>query len=113
MDRHLKAALADRARAAPMPVLLFADVDELPSRATVELLKACDFVDEGAGGRGQTLHLGMREYVYSYGWEVGGEAASWRASATVWKDGGKGEGEYYRHGKQTERVLVDSGWHCS
>lgn len=111
MDALLKSALADQPQGRPAPVLVFADVDELPRRATVDLLKACDFGEEGRAG--ETLHLGMREYVYSYGWEVGGEAASWRASATRWNQAGRGEGEFYRHGKQTERVLVDSGWHCS
>ncbi len=111
MDRLLKKALNEQPRGAPAPVMVFADVDELPRRETVELLKSCDFGREGEAG--ETIHLGMREYVYSYGWEVGGETASWRASATVWKGRGLGEGEFYRHGKQTERVLVDSGWHCS
>ncbi|GAA5920245.1 hypothetical protein JCM5296_001819, partial [Sporobolomyces johnsonii] len=87
------------------PIMLFSDVDEIPSRKTVELLKACDF--------GSPLHLGLRSFVYSFEWEEGGEASSWRPTAVQWPLRGQGEDEFYRHGKVTERVLADSGWHCS
>lgn len=94
---------------APPPVMLFSDMDEIPSRETVALLKACDF--------GTSLHLGMREYVYSFAWVVGGDemgVGSWRASAVQWTARGDTSiGEYYRHSKVTERILGDSGWHCS
>ncbi|KAK4696782.1 hypothetical protein P7C70_g8316, partial [Phenoliferia sp. Uapishka_3] len=90
----------------PSPLMLFTDIDEIPSRSTVELLKSCDF--------GPKIHLGMKEFVYSFGWRVGGEGVgSWRGSAVVWEERGRGEGEYYRHGKTGERVLEGSGWHCS
>ncbi|GJN88595.1 hypothetical protein Rhopal_001561-T1 [Rhodotorula paludigena] len=89
----------------PAPVLLFSDVDEIPSRKTVELLQACDF--------GSPLHLGMKSYLYSFEWEEGGETSSWRPTAVEWPLRGKGADEFYRHGKVTERVLANSGWHCS
>ncbi|GAA5848503.1 hypothetical protein JCM8547_004533 [Rhodosporidiobolus lusitaniae] len=89
----------------PAPVMLFSDVDELPSRQTVRLLKACEAP--------LPLHLGMRSYLYSFEWQEGGETSSWRASAVRWMDRGRGSEEFYRHGKVTNRVLADSGWHCS
>lgn len=96
---------------APAPMMLFSDVDEIPSAATVALLGACDF--------GAPLHLGLREYVYSFEWPVANAAEddrlslSWRASARVWPERGEGAGEFYGHGKVSERVLADAGWHCS
>ncbi|GAA5957584.1 hypothetical protein JCM3765_001445 [Sporobolomyces pararoseus] len=87
------------------PVMVFSDLDEIPSRKTVSLLKNCDFQSP--------LHLGMRSYLYSFEWEEGGERESWRPQAWVWSQRGNGPQEYYRHGKVTERILVDSGWHCS
>ncbi|KAK4332888.1 Glycosyltransferase family 17 protein [Rhodotorula toruloides] len=89
----------------PSPVMLFSDVDELISRRTVSLLKACAF--------GPPLHLGLRSFVYSFEFEEGGEVSSWRPSAVEWPLRGEGEDEFYRHGKVTERILPNSGWHCS
>ncbi|GAA5968153.1 hypothetical protein JCM11641_003750 [Rhodosporidiobolus odoratus] len=89
----------------PAPVMLFSDVDELPSRETVGLLKTCEFPEP--------LHLGMQSYLYSFEWKEGGETSSWRASATRWMGRGQGHEDYYRHGKVTDRILADSGWHCS
>ncbi|BGP37911.1 hypothetical protein JCM10450v2_001847 [Rhodotorula kratochvilovae] len=91
--------------AVPAPVMIFSDVDELPSRKTAALLRACDF--------GSPLHLGMRSFLYSFEWEEGGETSSWRPTAVEWPLRGKGDDEFYRHGKVTERVLANSGWHCS
>ncbi|GAA6051828.1 hypothetical protein JCM3770_005486 [Rhodotorula araucariae] len=91
--------------ATPAPVMIFSDVDELPSRKTAQLLQACDF--------GSPLHLGMKSYLYSFEWEEGGETSSWRPTAVEWPLRGKGDDEFYRHGKVTERVLANSGWHCS
>ncbi|GAA6012494.1 hypothetical protein JCM11491_004350 [Sporobolomyces phaffii] len=87
------------------PVMVFSDLDEVPSFETVQLLKTCAFESP--------LHLGMRSFLYSFEWEEGGEAASWRPQAWIWEQRGNGFEEYYRHGKVTDRVLVDSGWHCS
>lgn len=103
MSALLQSELAERQ--GPTPVMLFSDVDEIPSRRTAALLQACDFQ--------APLHLGMKSFLYSFEWEEGGDAASWRAKAVQWHDGGHGEGEFYYHGKVTERVLADSGWHCS
>lgn len=91
-----------------VPVMLFSDVDETVSRRTASLLQACEF--------GAPLHLGLRDYLYSFEFEAGGTegaASSWRAMAVEWKERGRGSEEFFRHGKVTERVLVESGWHCS
>lgn len=90
------------------PVMLFSDVDEIVSRRTAGLLQACEF--------GAPMHLGLRDYLYSFEFEAGGTegaASSWRAMAVQWNEWGRGSEEFFRHGKVTERILVDSGWHCS
>ncbi|SCV69142.1 BQ2448_2162 [Microbotryum intermedium] len=90
------------------PVLLFSDVDELVSRPTAKLLQSCRFPFP--------IHLGLMDYLYSFEFESGGimkGVSSWRAHATHWPDRGEGASEYYRHGKVSEKVLADSGWHCS
>ncbi|KAK4058735.1 hypothetical protein OIO90_000179 [Microbotryomycetes sp. JL221] len=92
----------------PNPILIFSDVDELISRKTARLLSLCDFKPP--------LHLGLRDYLYSFEFDASGSkqgVSSWRASANVWPMKGRGQDEFYRHGKQTERVLANSGWHCS
>lgn len=89
----------------PPPIMVFSDLDEIPRRTTVELLKKCEFP--------VPMHLGMRSFLYSFEWEEGGEAESWRPQAWIWNQRGNGPEEFYRHGKATDRILVDSGWHCS
>ncbi|KWU46420.1 glycosyltransferase family 17 protein [Rhodotorula sp. JG-1b] len=71
----------------PPPVMLFSDVDEIPSRRTAQLLKACDFE--------APMHLGLRSYLYSFEFEEGGETASWRAKAVQWPERGNGADEFY------------------
>jgi beta-1,4-mannosyl-glycoprotein beta-1,4-N-acetylglucosaminyltransferase len=68
--------------------MVFSDLDEIPSRKTVELLKECEFESP--------MHLGMRSFLYSFEWEEGGEAESWRPQAWVWEERGNGFEEYYR-----------------
>lgn len=96
-------------------VVLMSDIDEIPSQHTVELLKACDF--------GTSIHLQLRNFLYrlvffftilihiitkqhSFEWYLG--LSSWRASANLWNSD-----SFYRHSKSGERILADSGWHCS
>ncbi|KAL0072685.1 hypothetical protein AAF712_000448 [Marasmius tenuissimus] len=82
------------------PLVIMSDVDEIPSAHTIRLLKYCDF--------GRSIHLQLRNYVYSFEWYLGLD--SWRASVHSWKPG-----SFYRHIKSpdTEDCLADSGWHCS
>jgi beta-1,4-mannosyl-glycoprotein beta-1,4-N-acetylglucosaminyltransferase len=79
-------------------MVLMSDLDEVPTRHTVDLLKNCDF--------GSSIHLQLRDYLYSFEWCLG--LTSWRASAQIWN-----HDSYYRHSKSTERILADAGWHCS
>ncbi|PBK91709.1 glycosyltransferase family 17 protein [Armillaria gallica] len=80
------------------PLVVMSDVDEIPSGHTLRLLKACDF--------GTTIHLQLRNYVYSFEWFLGFN--SWRASVNLWMPS-----SYYSHRKSGDVMLADSGWHCS
>jgi beta-1,4-mannosyl-glycoprotein beta-1,4-N-acetylglucosaminyltransferase len=79
-------------------LVIMSDLDEIPARHTVELLKNCDF--------GTSVHLQLKDYLYSFEWYIG--LTSWRASAQIWN-----RDSYYRHSKSGERMLADAGWHCS
>jgi len=79
-------------------LVIMSDVDELPAAHTIELLRTCDF--------GQSIHLQLRNYVYSFEWLVG--FTSWRASVHLW-----GKDTFYRHGQSSDTMLADAGWHCS
>ncbi|TCD66999.1 hypothetical protein EIP91_000679 [Steccherinum ochraceum] len=80
-------------------LVIMSDMDEIPSKPTIALLKECDF--------GQSIHLQLRNYLYSFEWYLG--LTSWRASVQLWDP----ENSFYRHSKSGERILADSGWHCS
>ncbi|KAF9075608.1 glycosyltransferase family 17 protein [Rhodocollybia butyracea] len=79
-------------------LVIMSDLDEIPFAHSIMLLKGCDF--------GQSIHLQMRNYIYSFEWMLG--LNSWRASVQLWNPL-----SYYRHSKSSENVLADSGWHCS
>ncbi|KAJ7129022.1 glycosyltransferase family 17 protein [Mycena crocata] len=79
-------------------IVIMSDIDEIPAAHTVELLRTCDF--------GQSIHLQLRNYLYSFEWLVG--LTSWRASVHVW-----GPDSFYRHSQSGDTVLSDAGWHCS
>ncbi|KAF7315182.1 Glycosyltransferase family 17 protein [Mycena indigotica] len=79
----------------PEPLVIMADVDEIPAAHTIKLLRMCDF--------GKSIHLQLRNYVYSFEWFVG-----LRASVHQWA-----QDTYYRHGQSGDTVLADAGWHCS
>jgi len=81
------------------PLVIMADVDEIPSEHTLRLLKQCDF--------GRSVHLQLRNYIYSFEWFIG--MGSWRASVHEWQQ----RTSFYRHSKSGEVALADSGWHCS
>ncbi|PWN49693.1 glycosyl transferase [Violaceomyces palustris] len=81
------------------PLVLMSDVDEIPARHTLALLKACESP--------LPLHLQLRNYVYSY--EFVTDFRSWRAQVHEWVKGST----WYHHGKSSDKILSDSGWHCS
>jgi len=79
-------------------LVIMSDVDEIPSSHTISLLSACDF--------GQSTHLQLRNFLYSFEWYIG--LSSWRASVHKWSSS-----SYYRHSQSGDEILSDSGWHCS
>ncbi|KAK7057513.1 glycosyltransferase family 17 protein [Favolaschia claudopus] len=104
-ENHHRVEMTDMLRSyiAQLPpnmqtLVVMSDIDELPAAHTVKLLRTCDF--------GQSIHLQLRNYLYSFEWLVG--LTSWRASMHVW-----GMDTYYRHGQSSDTVLSDAGWHCS
>ncbi|KAK4346255.1 hypothetical protein RND71_032594 [Anisodus tanguticus] len=81
-------------------LLIMSDVDEIPSRHTINLLRWCDDIPP-------ILHLHLRNYLYSFEFEV--KHRSWRASVHRYQSGKT----RYVHYRQTDYLLADSGWHCS
>jgi beta-1,4-mannosyl-glycoprotein beta-1,4-N-acetylglucosaminyltransferase len=81
----------------PPPLVIFADVDELPSSHTLHLLQTCTSPSP--------IHLQLRNYLYSFEWPFG--SSSWRAQVHEWKNS-----SIYRHSKASDVILADSGWHC-
>ncbi|KAG0352320.1 glycosyl transferase [Gamsiella multidivaricata] len=82
-------------------LVTFSDVDEIISRHTIELLKACEGVP-------QSLHLQTRNYLYSYEFPLGDEGM-WRTSIHKWVP----DISYYTHQQTSKFLLTDAGWHCS
>ncbi|KAK6505256.1 hypothetical protein TWF481_007170 [Arthrobotrys musiformis] len=82
-------------------LIIISDVDEIPNRDTVELLKACE-------GYPQYLHLEMRSYMYSF--EFPAPRSQWRAMAG--QIGADGDLEY-DHRRMGDVLLANSGVHCS
>ncbi|TYK15651.1 hypothetical protein E5676_scaffold35G001480 [Cucumis melo var. makuwa] len=81
-------------------LLIMSDVDEIPSRHTINLLRWCDDIPE-------VLHLQLKNYLYSFEFHV--DDNSWRASVHRYKSGKT----RYVHYRQSDDLLADSGWHCS
>lgn len=81
-------------------LLIMSDVDEIPSRHTINLLRWCD-------GIPPILHLRLRNYLYSFEFLV--DNNSWRASIHVYEAGKT----RYAHYRQSDEILADAGWHCS
>jgi beta-1,4-mannosyl-glycoprotein beta-1,4-N-acetylglucosaminyltransferase len=79
------------------PLVVFSDIDEIPSSHTLHLLRKCSFPSP--------IHLQLRNYLYSFEWPI--SANSWRAQVHEW-DGGS----HYRHSQASDNILADSGWHC-
>lgn len=81
-------------------LLLMSDVDEIPSRHTINLLRWCDEVPK-------ILHLRLKNYLYSFEFPV--DNKSWRASVHRYETGKT----RYAHYRQSDEILADAGWHCS
>ncbi|KAJ3029188.1 UNVERIFIED_CONTAM: hypothetical protein HDU68_012775 [Siphonaria sp. JEL0065] len=81
--------------------VIMADVDEIPSREAISLVKSCDGVPE-------KLHLRMRNYLYSYDFQQ--DAEHWRAKVVTVDNPAL---LIYTHKKDSDFILSDAGWHCS
>ncbi|AAD31053.1 Contains similarity to gi/4417304 F15O11.7 putative beta-1,4-mannosyl-glycoprotein beta-1,4-N-acetylglucosaminyltransferase from Arabidopsis thaliana BAC gb/AC006446 [Arabidopsis thaliana] len=81
-------------------LLLMSDVDEIPSRHTINLLRWCDEIPK-------ILHLRLKNYLYSFEFLV--DNKSWRASIHRYETGKT----RYAHYRQSDEILADAGWHCS
>ncbi|KAE8661525.1 hypothetical protein F3Y22_tig00113725pilonHSYRG00786 [Hibiscus syriacus] len=81
-------------------LLKMSDVDEIPSRHTINLLRWCDDIP-------QVLHLRLKNYLYSFEFPV--DNNSWRASVHIYRMGKT----RYVHYRQSDEILADAGWHCS
>lgn len=81
-------------------LLITADVDEIPSAHTINLLQNCD-------GYPPIMHLQLRNYLYSFEFLV--DNNSWRSNVEIfYKNSTK-----YEHIRKTDYLLADAGWHCS
>jgi beta-1,4-mannosyl-glycoprotein beta-1,4-N-acetylglucosaminyltransferase len=81
-------------------LVIMADVDEIPSAHTIRLLQSCD-------GFPSIMHLQLRNYLYSYDFHV--DFNSWRSAVYVFDS----KVTKYQHGRVTDKILADAGWHCS
>ncbi|XP_010528099.1 PREDICTED: uncharacterized protein LOC104805282 [Tarenaya hassleriana] len=81
-------------------LLIMSDVDEIPSRHTINLLRWCDDIP-------QILHLRLKNYLYSFEFLV--DNKSWRASVHRYQTGQT----RYAHYRQSDDILAEAGWHCS
>ena len=109
MSAHLQEYVQSSLPPSTTPLVIMSDVDEIPSRHSIALLAACDF--------GKSIHLRMRNYLYSFEWLLGLDA-SWRASVHAYPPSSRSEPEQgeeirYRHSVSSDAALSDAGWHCS
>jgi len=81
-------------------LLIMSDVDEIPSRHTINLLRWCDDIPS-------VLHLRLKNYLYSFEFLV--DNNSWRASVHRYQTGTT----QYAHYRHADDILADAGWHCS
>ncbi|KAJ0436136.1 putative beta-1,4-mannosyl-glycoprotein 4-beta-N-acetylglucosaminyltransferase [Helianthus annuus] len=81
-------------------LLIMSDVDEIPSRHTINLLRWCDDIPPA-------LHLRLKNYLYSFEFLL--DNNSWRASVHRYRSGKT----TYAHFRQSDVILADAGWHCS
>jgi beta-1,4-mannosyl-glycoprotein beta-1,4-N-acetylglucosaminyltransferase len=106
MTTHLNNYISIHLPARTTPLVIMSDIDELPSRHTISLLRTCAF--------GTSLHLLLRNFLYSFEWYLGHLSTSWRASVQEFRRMERGGGgTTYRHSKVSDVALADAGWHCS
>ncbi|KAL6128355.1 hypothetical protein ACLB2K_071710 [Fragaria x ananassa] len=98
--RALDFLLQEEAGISDDDLLIMSDVDEIPSRHTINILRWCDDIP-------QVLHLRLKNYLYSFEFLV--DNKSWRASVHRYQE----NVTKYAHFRQTDDILADAGWHCS
>lgn len=76
--------------------IICSDVDEIPSKQTIQLIKQCD-------GFPDNLHLELKTYFYSFEFFFSSDD-SWRAHISKY-DSSFG----YKHGRLSDDLLADSG----
>eukprot|EP01112_Ceratiomyxa_fruticulosa_P008329 TRINITY_DN2156_c0_g2_i1.p1 TRINITY_DN2156_c0_g2~~TRINITY_DN2156_c0_g2_i1.p1 ORF type:complete len:393 (+),score=49.16 TRINITY_DN2156_c0_g2_i1:93-1181(+) len=81
-------------------LVLVSDVDELYRAETIRMLTDC----QGPA----KIHIQMRNFQYSFEFERG----KMNRPAVITYDPSR-NGNYLSHGKLTETILADGGWHCS
>ncbi|KAL2519607.1 beta-1 [Abeliophyllum distichum] len=77
-------------------LLIMSDVDEIPSRHTINLLRWCNRIPP-------ILHLRLKNYLYSFEFPV--DNNSWRASVHRYQSGKT----KYAHYRQSDDILADAG----
>ncbi|KAI2800482.1 hypothetical protein BLOT_011867 [Blomia tropicalis] len=95
MDRFVRSEAIDG------DLIIVSDVDEIPRANTIHLLKICSDYP-------LPLHLQLKTYFYSFEFFFS-YTDSWRANVQRF-DKNKFQ---YSHGKQSNIILADSGWHCT
>ena len=82
---------------AGIDLVIMADVDEIPSAATMSLLQNCIV---------PSMHLSLKTYRYSFEHLVD-TTSSWRPKVVLYKQVG------YGHSREFDNLLDSAGWHCS
>lgn len=96
--------LVSDGRAPPGSLIIHADVDEVISRETVQLLASCQ-------GYPSPLHLNVDNYRYSYEFPLQDQGYS-RPQVTTY-NATDPESTIYAHRRMSDDVLMGAGWHCS
>lgn len=81
-------------------LIIISDVDEIPSKKAIQLLKSCEGYPSG-------LHLQTKNYLYSFEFMIG--TTNWKPHVVIYSKNKFA----YNHGKNSDMVLADAGWHCS
>ena len=82
-------------------LIIQSDVDEIPSRSTIALLRTCQ-------GFADNLHLSLKGYIFSFAFSLYQPTTA--ASVKTYRPS---DGFYYSHQRHGDFILEDAGWHCS
>lgn len=86
-------------------LILHSDVDEVISRDTLSLLSVC----EGFPSR---LHLNVKNYRYGFNFPLADDGY-WRPKVVTYQPDADDDNLEYGHGRASDTILADAGWHCS